>query len=500
MNPQPRVRIRTLVGRRPRRIDLLVIPTPSDRRAPLPALLQPWDRAAKGFISTRLRTAQLEDEAGTMDAGFCEGGTFERLAIVSLGPAERCDTEAIRRAAAAAIRFADKTSARSVLFAVDPLRNGDDVARIAAAAEGLWLGDYRFEHFKSSTKPRPRIDAHLASSRALPRGLAAELAALRAIARAVYLARDVAHQPANQINPLTLAALARTVARRTGLRCRILDEKQMRARRMGGILAVGAGSATPPRLIILEHRTAAKTSPIVLVGKAITFDTGGYSLKPRDNIVGMKYDKCGGVAVLACLQAVAELGLKRPVVGVIAAAENMINERAYRPDDIIRTMSGKTVEIVSTDAEGRMVLCDALTYAQRTYRPAAVIDLATLTGGATIALGHEAAALFATHDDLADALVRAGQATFERLWRLPLWPEYRKLMKGTDADLVNSAGRPAHCIQGAVFLHEFVEPQTRWAHLDIASVADISEERPYCPKGATGFGVRLLCEFLRGSR
>jgi leucyl aminopeptidase len=232
------------------------------------------------------------------------------------------------------------------------------------------------------------------------------------------------------------------------------------------------------------------------VGKAVTFDTGGYTLKPKDGMLGMKYDKCGGTTVLGVMQAVARLKLRVPVVGVIAAAENMISGAAYRPDDIIKTMSGKTVEIVSADAEGRMVLCDALTHVQRTYKPRCIIDLATLTGGVVVALGYLRGGLFCNSESLRDALLRSADRTHERLWPLPMDDDYLDLLKGTDSDLKNSAGRDAHAIQGAVFLKQFVDAKVPWAHLDIAGTAHIDKDQTYCQRGATGFGVRLLIDYL----
>ncbi len=236
--------------------------------------------------------------------------------------------------------------------------------------------------------------------------------------------------------------------------------------------------------------------PTVLVGKAITFDTGGYSIKGKDGIVGMKYDKCGGVTVLAALQAAAALKLPAPLVGIIAAAENMVSAQAYRPDDIITSLSGKTIEIVSTDAEGRLVLADALTYAQQNYQPRAIIDLATLTGGVVMALGRARAGLMSNNDELAMALYQAGEDTGERLWRLPLDEAFSQAMQGEDADLRNSGGREGHAILGGAFLQAFVADDQPWAHLDIAGMADTPKDLPYAPKGATGFGVRLLIDYL----
>jgi leucyl aminopeptidase len=265
----------------------------------------------------------------------------------------------------------------------------------------------------------------------------------------------------------------------------------------GALLSVGKGSRTPSRLIVLEYPgkvPEANTDPVVLVGKAITFDTGGYSIKDTSGIQGMKYDKCGGLAVIATLWAAAQLKLKTPLIGLIPAAENMISSEAYRPDDILTSLSGKTIEVLSTDAEGRLVLADALTYAQRMFKPRAVIDLATLTGGVVVALGHIRAGMMANDDRLAGQLLSAGEAAYERLWRLPLDEEYFELIKGDEADIKNSGGREGAPIFGGIFLKQFVDDQVPWAHLDIAGMASPSKDLPYCPQGATGSGVRLLLE------
>jgi leucyl aminopeptidase len=255
-------------------------------------------------------------------------------------------------------------------------------------------------------------------------------------------------------------------------------------------------------LIVLEYQPPAgkeAAQPVALVGKAITFDTGGYSIKTTLGMVGMKYDKCGAMAVIGTMVAAAKLKLGTPIVGVLAASENMISNISYRPNDILKTLSGKTVEIISTDAEGRLVLCDALAYAQQTFKPRVMIDLATLTGGVVTALGSTRAGLFSNRDEVASALFKAGEQTHERLWRLPLDEEYFEIIKSTDADMKNSAGvAKASPIVGATFLKQFVNDETPWAHLDIAGVSDWDSEMPYCPAGASGFGVRLLIEYLRG--
>jgi leucyl aminopeptidase len=228
----------------------------------------------------------------------------------------------------------------------------------------------------------------------------------------------------------------------------------------------------------------------------LTFDSGGYSLKDSANIQGMKYDKCGGAIVLATIMAAAQLEIKQPVVAIIGAAENMISGQAYRPDDILHTLSGKTVEIVTTDAEGRLVLADALTFAQQKYTPRAIIDLATLTGGVVVALGRIRAGIMGNDQNLINSLVSAGDATNELVWQLPLDDDYLQATKGDDADLKNSGGREGHPIMGGIFLKQFVADSVPWAHIDIAGVADTPKDSPYAPKGATGFGVRLLVDYL----
>jgi leucyl aminopeptidase len=316
----------------------------------------------------------------------------------------------------------------------------------------------------------------------------------------VNLTRAWSHEPPNIINPETLARRAESLATQTGLGCTIFAEKELSDMGAGAILSVGLGSKTPSHMIVLTHPghgPGADAAPIVVVGKAITFDTGGYSLKTKTGIVGMKYDKCGGMAVLGIMQAVAALNIPIPVVGIIAAAENMISKEAYRPNDIIRTMSGKTIEIISTDAEGRMVLSDALTYAHTHLKPRAIIDLATLTGGVVVAIGKIRAGLMSNNEALAEALLTAGERTHERLWRLPLDEDYFELIKGGDSDIKNSAGIPqASPVVGGMFLKQFVPDDVPWAHIDIAGTATRDKTSEH-PKQATGFGVRLVIEYLQ---
>jgi leucyl aminopeptidase len=417
--------------------------------------------------------------------------------IVSLGLAEKFTPEEARKAGGALGKWLLEREITEIAVDVDSLIQVEPEETVQAALEGIKLGAYQFTRHKNGNGTAHEITVWLRGEHPIEarRALAERV---QAITDAVILARDLGHEPANVINPVSLTEVARLVAEKYQLNFKVLDERQLAAIGAGAILGVGQGSQTPPRLIVLEYpgQGAQDEKPVVLVGKAITFDTGGYSIKDVNNIVGMKYDKCGGLAVLATMQAAAALKLNTPVVGIIGAAENMISAQAYRPDDILTTMSGKTVEIISTDAEGRLVLADAITYAQREHQPRVLVDLATLTGGVLVALGRVRAGLLCNDDTLASQLYQSGEKTHERLWRLPLDEEYALNIKGDDSDLKNSGGREGHCILGGAFIQQFVEPGTAWAHLDIAGTASSPKDLPYAPKGATGFGVRLLIDYL----
>lgn len=419
--------------------------------------------------------------------------------MVSLGPHERVTTETIRQAGGATARWLLNHGLSRAALIANAVRALPCDHALEALSEGLLLGAFRFLEHKSDKQRVDRWELEIVDAR--QRSAATSWAPrLIAIAQAVHLTRAWAHEPPNLLNPVTLARRTVSLARSSGLGCTVYDEKQLARMQARAILSVGMASRSKPRLIVLSHRgtpQGKRQKPVVLVGKAITFDTGGYSLKDREGIVGMKYDKCGGMAVIGAMQAVAALRVRTPVIGIVAAAENMISGEAYRPNDIIKTMNGKTVEIISTDAEGRLVLADALTFAQQRYRPRAIIDLATLTGGVTVALGAARAGLFANDDDLAGRLFESGERVHERLWRLPLDDDYFELIKGDDSDMKNSGGRAAHPILGGIFLKQFVDAAVPWAHLDIAGTATTDKDAPYCPKGATGFGVRLLIDYLQ---
>ena len=455
------------------------------------------------FILTSAPKDITPDTAGK-DVGEIRFNSAEQKATVSLGAKEKINLETFRRAGGAIAKWTTKNKVTSAGIETASFSDFELAPeQIAfALAEGLLLGSFRFDRLKSKKdEPTPATISFLNES------FASTLAQATIICDAANLTRAWAHEPANVINPVTLAERVQELAKEVGLKCTVLDDKQLTEMGAGAIVAVGQGSQTPSRLIVLEYQPPAKSEaspdgdihPVALVGKAITFDTGGYSIKTTMGMVGMKYDKCGAMAVLGTMVAAAKLKLEVPIVGVLAASENMISNISYRPNDILKTLSGKTVEIISTDAEGRLVLCDALAYAQQTFKPRVMIDLATLTGGVVTALGSTRAGLFSNRDEVANALFKAGEQTHERLWRLPLDEEYFEIIKSTDADMKNSAGvAKASPIVGATFLKQFVNDETPWAHLDIAGVSDWDNEMPYCPAGASGFGVRLLVEYLRG--
>ena len=428
-----------------------------------------------------------------------------RVYVIGLGPEDKITTETIRQSAAAAAKALakHKMERAAVVLPASAKIPGPEAA--GAIVTGILLAgfDYRENRgtaHKNDDEPRPALAVTLVAG-STDRKIQDAVRIAQIVADAQNFARTVANRPANVINPLSLAQVAREMAREAKLKCTILDEKQLAKLKMGGILAVGAASIhTPPRMIVLEHKPARSKSKnlLLVVGKAITFDTGGISIKPADKMGKMIYDKCGGIAVLGLMYAAAKLNLPVLLVGILAVAENAISSRAYRPGDILTQYNGVTVEVTNTDAEGRLVLGDALSWGIEKYSPSAVLDLATLTGGVIVALGRNIAGFMSNNNDLAGELTTAADHAGEKLWRLPLYPEHREQMKSDLADIVNSAGREGHPLQGAAFLSYFIpEGDTLpWAHLDIAGVADTEKDLPYYVKGATGWGVRTLVNWV----
>jgi len=384
--------------------------------------------------------------------------------------------------------------------------------RVTAHVTAIREAGYRFERFKTK---KEGASGETAPGAKTPKAAKAEPEGIRhvemllpgdmrpteapkviedaqALANGLELTKDLANLPPNICTPSYLAHQAKSLAREYRLKAEVLDRPAMEKLGMGALLAVAQGSAQPPQFIVLQHQGAAsKEAPIVLVGKGITFDTGGISIKPAAEMDEMKYDMCGAATVFGVLRAVAEMGLKRNVIGVIPTCENMPSGTAARPGDIVTSMSGQTIEILNTDAEGRLILCDALTYVER-FKPAAVVDIATLTGACVIALGGVNTGLFSADDALADALIKAGQDGLDPAWRMPLQEDYQEQLKSPFADMANIGGRAAGSVTAACFLWRFTKAY-RWAHLDIAGTAWKSG----AAKGASGRPVSLLVEFLR---
>jgi len=414
----------------------------------------------------------------------------EKVVCVGLGERAKLSAQVARSAAGAVVMFLKKIGRRRVVL------NLEDWPEYAGpAVEGALLANYRFEQFKEkkvaeleTVRVQVLADDLKAAKRDGKRG--------RVLAESANLARQIGNLPGNLLYPETLAARAAEVAREKGLRVTVLDEAKLRAGKFGGLLAVGGGSERGPRLIVLEHRGGAKSErPIALVGKAITFDAGGISIKPAANMEEMIFDKCGGMAVIGAMAGIAELGLKRNVIGVIASAENMPSSTAYRPGDIVTTYDGKHVEIVNTDAEGRVVLADAIAYARKDLRAAAIIDLATLTGACGVALGEHAAGFWSSDEELKSRVLAAADRAGERIWPMPLYSEFDEQIKSEVAQIKNSGGRLGGACTAAAFLKVFAE-EIPWAHLDIAYTASRDKDRPDMARGATGFGVRTLIELV----
>jgi len=431
------------------------------------------------------------------------GFPAKRVLVVGLGKQEEFDLDKVRQVSATAARQARSLGVTEYATIVHGAgAAGLDAAEAAQAlAEGTLLSQYRFtKHITERDAQEERGELETVQVVVFSADLVATVEqgvrAGEAIAIAVSWVRDLVNQPANYATPSILAEEALSMAEATGLSFKALGPAEMRQLGMGALLGVAQGSVQEPRLIILEHKPGKKQdAPVVLVGKGITFDSGGISLKPRENMEAMKGDMAGAAVVMGTLRAVATLGIPQRVIGLMPATENLPSGSAIKPGDVVKTITGKTIEVINTDAEGRLVLSDALGYAQR-YEPAAVVDLATLTGACVVALGKVAAGLFSKHDDLAARIQAASQATGEKVWRMPLWPEYGEQIKSDVADMKNVGGRPAGAITAATLLSKFVGDMP-WAHLDIAGVASSDKDLPYQPKGATGYGVRLLVEMLR---
>lgn len=429
-----------------------------------------------------------------------------RIVVVGLGKQGEFTLDRIRQVSATVARKARDLGARRLATIVHGAGAGSISSEVAARAvvEGTLLGLYRYDALKSRRDdgdsrrgPDELLVVELDSTK-VP-AIEAGARRGRILAESTTFARDLVNQPGNVLYPTTLAAAAEEMAGAVGLRFEALGLEQIAALEMGALLGVAQGSEQPPRFIILEHAPpgSADQPPIVICGKGITFDTGGISIKPSEGMGEMKTDMGGGAAAIGALRALALLETPRRAIALVPAVENMPSGRAIRPGDVLRAMDGQTIEVISTDAEGRLVLADALAYAHR-FAPAAMVDIATLTGGVITALGRGAAGVMGNDAGVVERLKRAGDASGEKVWELPLWDdEYKKAIRSDVADMKNSVGRAGSAIGGGMLLKQFVR-KVPWAHLDIAGTAWAESDSPYRPKGATGFGVRLLAEYVAG--
>jgi leucyl aminopeptidase len=423
-----------------------------------------------------------------------------QLLLLGMGKRPDLTMEKIRGAFSQAARQFTSLNVRSFGVSLEFASSRFKTEEVSAAlVEGVILGSYRFNRYKTVEKDKDgEIEKlFIVTERAgkLDDIKSAVLDA-KSASHAVTFARDLVSTPSNEMTPEILADEARRMAKARKLGFTILDEKEMKKQKMEALLGVARGSDEEAKLIIVKyHGGTKKGGPVVLVGKGLTFDSGGISLKPADKMDEMKSDMAGGAAVLGAIQAAADLRIPVNVIGIIPATENLPSGHAYKPGDILKSMSGQTIEVVNTDAEGRLILADALTFAC-SYKPAAIIDLATLTGACIIALGNDVIGMIGRNKTLKDLVRKAGEQTGERVWELPLWENYDEQIKSAIADWKNSGGRSAGTITAAAFLSKFVGNYP-WVHLDIAGPAWLDKDRSYIPKGASGVGVRLLVAFLK---
>ena len=466
----------------------------------LSAAARALDGKCGGVIARVVKRGDFSGKLGeVLPIAELPGAPAGRALLVGLGPRKDFGRKPYRKAVTAAVQWLAKCGARdAVLFlAQERVPGVDDYYAARYAVESASLVLYRIPDLKSGKKPpKPKItrlglavtdQAQLAPAR---RGIKDGMGVFAGMA----LCRDLANLPANVCTPTYLAARARQMAREhKAVRVKILTEAEIKRLKMGSFLSVTRGSEQPPRFIVIEYRGAPKSrAPIALVGKGITFDTGGISLKQPPGMDEMKFDMTGAASVFGSLEAIATIGPKLNVVGIVPSCENMPSGRATKPGDIVRSMSGQTIEVLNTDAEGRLILCDALTYSRR-YKPKAVVDIATLTGACVIALGAHYSGLFSNDDGLADELGAAGRRADDGAWHLPIGEEYTEQLKSNFADLANVAGREGGAITAACFLSKFTDG-LKWAHLDIAGSAYLTGAN----KGSTGRPVPLLVDWLLG--
>jgi leucyl aminopeptidase len=457
------------------------------------------DSAWQGFLSSIVKEGDFTGELFQCRLLHSHQSLpAKRVLLTGLGKKEEFDLEKLRGAASRAGQFIQDFGLKRFALPAGRIEGFSSEDLAEAFVTGLILGTYEFNELKTLNRDKIKEIEEvllLGETDEEVRLVQDGVRAGRIISEAVCMARDLVNGPANQVTPTVLAEKARSIARDRSMTLQVLEVSDARAMGMGAFAAVAQGSHEPGKFIVLEYNKDKGYDTIALVGKGITFDSGGISIKPSEKMERMKDDMSGAAAVMAAMEAAAQLSLPLHLVGIMPATENLPGGKAYKPGDVLKTLSGQTVEVISTDAEGRLVLCDALSYSLG-YKPKAIIDLATLTGACVVALGDYVSGLFGNEESLLGRIEEASKKTGEKVWRLPLWDEYFDYLKSDTADFRNVGTRSAGAIIGAIFLSKFAG-KVPWAHLDIAGPANIEKAMPYIPSGGTGVGVRLLVQLLR---
>jgi leucyl aminopeptidase len=486
----------TSVGKRLTEVeaDVFIIPV-FDGDAANPGGLAVLNEASNGLIASLFESGEAASKLHQAVLLHTPSMPAKRLLLYGAGNTDAADSLGLQRLAGAMVRSLTSRAIGTVAFLLPAPMQTE--AAVKAIIEGVILGLLEGNIYHSSKAPARQIDSLTFISESSDQSDFEEaIKAARVMAEAANFARLLGFEPGNVVTPTTLAARAQEMAEREGLQCEVFGEDEMKRMGMGALLAVSRGSEEPARFIVMKHEpeSADDSQLIALVGKGITFDSGGISIKPANAMEEMKYDMGGGAAVIGAMQIIAQLKPDIRVIGVVAASENLPSGRAYKPGDVVRSLSGKTIEVINTDAEGRVVLSDALTYVVN-QGATQIIDAATLTGACVVALGDVRAAVMGTDETLIGDLIQAGEECGERLWNLPLDNDYGSMIKSDIADIKNSGGRVAGSITAAMFLKAFAG-NLPWAHLDIAGTAWFEDEKPHLAKGATGFGARLMAQYV----
>lgn len=452
----------------------------------------------KKYVEQPLKSGDFKGKEGETLLLYRPQGKEKRILLLGLGKKAECVPDGLRRAYAAGVKAVKAKRLQKINFFLPSTEVLETGIGVHALVEGVLLTNYQFLILKGEAPKEDRpVALFTVSFIGGDKLFAARMKRAETIVEAVNVARDLVNGNADEVTSESLSALAQGLAKQySAVTATILGKEALEKEKMGLMLAVNRGAARDPALILLEYRGDPESKDCTaIVGKGITYDTGGLNIKPTGSIETMKCDMAGAAAAFALIQAAAQLKLKKNVLAVLAVAENAVGPHSYKPGDVFRSHLGKTVEITNTDAEGRLVLADAFSYVQKHYKPSRLIDMATLTGAIVVALGEEASGLFSNNDKLARALQRAGDRTHERLWRMPIYSEHKEMLKSPIADIKNSAGRKASSCTAAAFLQQFIKG-IPWAHLDIAGSAYLSEPKGYHTTPATGVGVRLLIDFL----